>query len=77
MERRKVGASTICFLPAGKKMLFSTNLSPTKADFLGVIDEKGVTWPPLAGRKAEGRKNLSLCFLHGKDKNGFMQLLHS
>lgn len=58
-------------------MLFRTNLSPVKTDFLGCTDEKGVTRPPLAGRKAKERKNLSLYFLHGKDRNGFMQLFHS
>lgn len=76
-ERRKLGASTTCFHPAGKKMLFSTNLSQTKADFLGRMDGKRITRPPLAGRKAEERKNLTLCFLHGKDRNGFMRLFHS
>lgn len=48
-------------LPAGKKMFFRTNLSPTKADFLGLMDEKGVTCPPpqLERRLRKGRICLS------------------
>lgn len=45
------GERLVPALPAGKKMLFRTNLSPTKADFLGLMDEKGVTCPPTPSWK--------------------------
>lgn len=74
MERRKVGAST----SSREENVFQDQPLPNKSRLLRSHGWEGGHMPtPPAGKKAEERKNLSLFFLHGKDKNGFMQLLHS